>query len=651
MGALTVPRIFTIGVLCLLLAILHAVAPAVAGPADFAIIIGNGRYKNGVPEVKYAHNDMTAVAKAAEDVFAIPAANVRAVPDISLARFNELFGSSYVTPAGRQSFLESIVSDETKVVLIYYSGHGVPGVTGGKSRPHLLPIGSDPMAAAVSAYALDDLIAATRAVLERKAPKARAIIIVDACFSGTSDGGTLTPGTSGTAFSIDFNALMNDRVTVITAAGGAEVAYWDTDRKHGLFTSALLDGLYGAADKRGDGGDGDFQLTIKELQSFTTARMTTRLSALYPREFKRQSPTFPSTSAAVLVTFEGRYPERRLMGREQEERQCRFFEAFGDKQSPAVLEQFLATCGGGCRCRSAIEALLKRHTAKPSTCEADRNIWELARTSRDLVQLQFIADHSGCPEFRAAAEAMMADARGKAKAKEDQIAAEKARIEREQRESERLAEERRKLAEKLAEAERLRLKVETDMIEERRKLAAAAADAARTPPPSYVMSRLTGRYVEGDGDLDASFASSYAECTARCISNDRCFGIEFYKPKMQCNLYSSARWDPRPSSDGLAEVAVKRAASSTVASMPVPTYSPPVASAAVTRIPRAYFKEDSTWRTAGTSFEDCTRQCEAGAGCVAFEFYRPRRQCILFRFLPTVVRDAGSNAEIGQLNR
>ena len=47
------------------------------------------------------------------------------------------------------------------------------------------------------------------------------------------------------------------RLVVLTAASGTEVASWDDEARHGMFTHHLLDALYGQGDADGDGrGDG-----------------------------------------------------------------------------------------------------------------------------------------------------------------------------------------------------------------------------------------------------------------------------------------------------------------------------------------------------------------------------------------------------------
>ena len=42
-------------------------------------------------------------------------------------------------------------------------------------------------------------------------------------------------------------------MTLLTAASGKQVAWWDHEAKQGLFTKHLLDGLYGEADTNNDG--------------------------------------------------------------------------------------------------------------------------------------------------------------------------------------------------------------------------------------------------------------------------------------------------------------------------------------------------------------------------------------------------------------
>ena len=63
-------------------------------------------------------------------------------------------------------------------------------------------------------------------------------------------------------------------MVVITAASSREVANWDEEAKHGLFTKYLLKALKGAADKNMKTGNQDGRVTLGEVKSYLKREMT-----------------------------------------------------------------------------------------------------------------------------------------------------------------------------------------------------------------------------------------------------------------------------------------------------------------------------------------------------------------------------------------
>jgi len=444
--------------LALLLVLFLSIWPwpaAHAGPNDIAIVIGIKSYGDGTPEVKFAINDMEAFAKAATDVFGVPRELVRKFPDASLGTFFELFGRPGAPgEPGAGSLLERLIQSRSTRVLIFYSGHGVPVFTGPKPRSHLLPRDSSPAAAASTAFALDDLVAAVKSVMARKAPDGQAIIILDACFSGSSgDGGSLIPNTSGTAFNIDMAAIANaERVTVMAASSDTELAHWDTDRRHGLFTDSLLDGLYGEAD-----GNRDRSISLAELETFVASRMRSRLLSLHKGRPATQSPRFTGRGTAEVIKLGATLPERNPGAKETEERECNFLLQFGQL---AAIESFIArsTCPS-CPCRIALEVKRRQLSTVASSCDAEQRLWDIAKTSGDLAQVRWFVANAKCPPIKAAAEALVRNADEEERLAKKRREDEQLRLEEQQRRAEA---ERKRLAEleeerRRAEAERKRL--------------------------------------------------------------------------------------------------------------------------------------------------------------------------------------------------
>ena len=129
--------------------------------------------------------------------------------------------------------------------MVFYSGHGVPGED---RRAYLLPLDANPDVPEINGYALE-LLYRNLAKLE-----ARSVAVY---FSGQSFGGTLSR-TSGLGISPVLPPAAGG-FGVLTAAAADQVAVWDDEAKHGVFTKHLLDALYGAAD------DGDNEITLAEV--------------------------------------------------------------------------------------------------------------------------------------------------------------------------------------------------------------------------------------------------------------------------------------------------------------------------------------------------------------------------------------------------
>ncbi|RED54206.1 SH3 domain-containing protein [Aestuariispira insulae] len=252
------PHWFRIGLIFLAVT-LPALAPARAqDDIGVAIIIGNKSYGADVPKVLYAHRDADAFRDYVVDVLKMEEENIIDLRDASQAEMLAVFGSershqgklwSYLDPAGKSD------------VVIYYSGHGVPGIRDG--RGYLLPVDADPNLAEINGYPLD-LLYQNLGRLET----ASVTVFLDACFSGDSPNGVLIRAASPGLMQV---ALPEEaaKMTVLTAASGSQLASWDEEEEHGLFTGYLMEGLYGEAD-----GNDDGEITAAEVKAYLDAEMT-----------------------------------------------------------------------------------------------------------------------------------------------------------------------------------------------------------------------------------------------------------------------------------------------------------------------------------------------------------------------------------------
>ena len=176
--------------------------------------------------------------------------------------------------------------------MVYYSGHGVPGLS--DRRGYLLPVNADPDAPELNGFPLD-LLFANLAKLNTKS----VTVYIDACFSGESPKGMLVSATSGMSIEARMPVRAGN-MTIITAATGDQVASWDLNAKHGLFTLHLLKALTGVADG-GNYGNGDGKVTLSEVKRYLDEEMTYAARRQFGRE---QNASVRGDSDTVLAVLQ-----------------------------------------------------------------------------------------------------------------------------------------------------------------------------------------------------------------------------------------------------------------------------------------------------------------------------------------------------------
>ena len=248
------------------------VALALAGGAaagdglGVAVIVGNRTYADErVPEVAYAHNDAEAFKRFVTERLGFDADNVIDLRDATKTNLESWFGAR---GNARGLLWRRVDPSGGSDVVVFYSGHGVPGSGGGG---YLLPADSNPDVAELNGYPIDLLYENLGGLRTRSAT-----VYLDACFSGNSPGGTLIRSASPVYVEADLPGAAAG-LTVLTAASGAQMASWDDKAGHGLFTEHLLDGLYGAA-------DGDGRVTAREAKGHLDRTMTRAARREFGRE-------------------------------------------------------------------------------------------------------------------------------------------------------------------------------------------------------------------------------------------------------------------------------------------------------------------------------------------------------------------------------
>ena len=270
---------------------------AAANPDAVAIIIGNKTYQNhDIPEVKYANRNAAAMRHYVMDTLGYDERNVVVITDATQANMRATSGGEQ-GPQGSQ--LWRMVHEGRSDVFVYYSGHGVPGAH--DAQAYLLPVDADPGAGELNGYDLRLLYANLGKL------KARSVtVVLDACFSGGSGGGTLIRNASVLVRPVSTELPPETgQVTVLAASGPTEFANWDDSTQHGAFTAYFLRAVYGAADDPHYGGHGDGKITLGAVKRYLDEKMTYAVRRQYGRE---QQASVTGDPALVLAAFQPGHP-------------------------------------------------------------------------------------------------------------------------------------------------------------------------------------------------------------------------------------------------------------------------------------------------------------------------------------------------------
>jgi formylglycine-generating enzyme required for sulfatase activity len=239
-------------------------AQPVRNPDAVAIIVGNRAYTDrDVPPVDFAHNDARAIERYVVDVLGFDRRNVVVVLDANRTALERALGNERGAGSEMRRLLRP---DGTSDLFVYYSGHGMPSRDGSKAI--LLPVDVAPASAEIDGLPLD----VVRRHLETL-PARSVTLVIDACFSGQSHRGALERGVS-----VPYRAATlppaSPRVTELLATDAEQVASWDEERRHGLFTEHFLRAVYGEADKPEYGGRGDGAIRLGAVKRYLDREMT-----------------------------------------------------------------------------------------------------------------------------------------------------------------------------------------------------------------------------------------------------------------------------------------------------------------------------------------------------------------------------------------
>ena len=238
-------------------------------PDDIAVIIGNANYeKQGkdIPNVNPAYADAEGVKRYFMQAKGIKEGNIIYLKDATAAQISSVFGNQN-THKGQ---LYNWVKKESNVY-VYYAGHGVPG--GDKGNAYLVPTDADAKTIDLSGYPLETLYSN----LGKLSAKSITVIL-EACFSGASQAGNLFANSSPIVITAK-KTMIPKNVKVISAGAVDQMASWEKDKSHGLFTKYFLKAMSGEGDKNNDG-----KVSDTELKNYLGETMTYYARRYYGRD-------------------------------------------------------------------------------------------------------------------------------------------------------------------------------------------------------------------------------------------------------------------------------------------------------------------------------------------------------------------------------
>ena len=227
------------------------VAKTSAGGQRWALVIGISDYVN-VPKLRFARQDAEQLAATLINDCGFPKENVVLMTDAVDART-----SKYPTYGNVRARINQLatVAKEKDVLFVSFSGHGV-NLDG---QGYLVPVDGS----ANDRFSLVPL-SWVKSTIETCAAHQR-LLVLDACHAGAKSGGespakALLSPLSGAAF------------MTLASCDSDELSHERADTKHGVFTTALIEGLRGAADREAE-GNRDNAVTASELFHFASLRV------------------------------------------------------------------------------------------------------------------------------------------------------------------------------------------------------------------------------------------------------------------------------------------------------------------------------------------------------------------------------------------
>lgn len=242
---------------------------ALERPDAVAVIIGNRDYiVKDVPSVEFAQRDAATVKEYLIQSMGYREDNIIYLINATKAQLDATFG----TENDHRGKLFNYVKAAKSEVFIYYSGHGAPDPV--TRQAYLVPVDADPAFVNLNGYSLNTFYKNLG-----KIPVKLSLVVLDACFSGSSEGGMLLKNASPIFIDVSNPALLANNSIVFSSSRGDQISSWYPEKYHGLFTYFFLKGIQGEADKNRDRA-----ITLSELKDFVSENVSWIARRLHNRE-------------------------------------------------------------------------------------------------------------------------------------------------------------------------------------------------------------------------------------------------------------------------------------------------------------------------------------------------------------------------------
>ena len=240
---------------------------------DIAVIIGNANYKKqgkDIPNVNPAYADAEGIKQYFMKAKGIKEGNIIYLKDATGSQLASVFGND----KSYKGKLFNYIKPNKSNVYIYYAGHGAPGEQG---DAYLVPSDTDAQTIQFTGFQLSTLYSNLG-----KLPAKSVTVILEACFSGGSQSGSLISKASPIIIAPK-KTMIPANVKVIAAGSESQMASWEQDSSHSLFTKYFLKAMSGEGDTNKDG-----KVSDAELKEYLSDTMTYYARRYYGRDQKVQ---------------------------------------------------------------------------------------------------------------------------------------------------------------------------------------------------------------------------------------------------------------------------------------------------------------------------------------------------------------------------